>query len=153
MVPHWPGLRSRYTPPLRTLENADGVLLFTPESYEPEAVAAVRGWFRETDRQVYACGPLLPSASKAVAVANERKLSKEAAEIQAFLDEALRTSGEKSVVYVSPRLGALVRSRTRMDMTDLSMRRSRWVRCSGLQRAPRTCGLWLTFSSSSMCGL
>ncbi|KAI0716582.1 UDP-Glycosyltransferase/glycogen phosphorylase [Earliella scabrosa] len=84
-----------------TIEKADGVLLFTPESYEPEAVAAVRRWFKETNRPVYACGPLLPSASKGAAVANETKLSKESVEIQSFLDEVLRTSGERSLVYIS----------------------------------------------------
>ena len=86
---------------LRTLQKTDGLYLFTPESYEPEAVAAVRRWFAETGRPVYTSGPLLPSASKASAHENEKKLSKESDEIQTFLDEALKTSGEKSVVYVS----------------------------------------------------
>ena len=68
----------------------------------------MRQWFKETNRPVYACGPLLPSASKGAAVANETKLSKESVEIQSFLDEVLRTSGEKSLVYVSPSCDALV---------------------------------------------
>ncbi|KAI0738932.1 UDP-Glycosyltransferase/glycogen phosphorylase [Daedaleopsis nitida] len=84
-----------------TMEKADGVFLFTPESYEPEAVAAVRRWYAETSRPVYVCGPLLPSASKMSAHEKEKKLSTESSEIQLFLDEALKTSGEKSVVYIS----------------------------------------------------
>ncbi|KAI0779720.1 UDP-Glycosyltransferase/glycogen phosphorylase [Fomes fomentarius] len=84
-----------------TLEKADGLLLFTPTSYEPEAVKSARSWFGETGRQVYAVGPLLPAASKATAQANEKKLSAEATEIIAFLDETLKTSGEKSLVYIS----------------------------------------------------
>ncbi|KAI0745368.1 UDP-Glycosyltransferase/glycogen phosphorylase [Earliella scabrosa] len=83
------------------LEKSDGVLLFTPESYEPEAVAAARGWFAATGRRAYTTGPLLPSASKSTANLNEKKLSNESNEIVAFLDKTLETSGEKSLVYIS----------------------------------------------------
>ncbi|KAI0760274.1 UDP-Glycosyltransferase/glycogen phosphorylase [Fomes fomentarius] len=83
-----------------TLEKTDGVFLFTPESYEPEAVAAVRRWFGETGRPAYAVGPLLPAASKAAA-SKERKLSSESDEIQTFLNDTLKSSGEKSLVYIS----------------------------------------------------
>ena len=76
--------------------------MITPASYEPEAVAAARAWFAEKGRPAYAVGPLLPSASKATAQANEKKQSAEASEIQEFLDATLKTSGEKSLVYVSP---------------------------------------------------
>ena len=85
---------------LRDLESSDGVLLFTPTSYEPEAVAAMKGWFAETGRPAYAVGPLLPSASKETADANEKKQSNESGEIHAFLDTTLANSGEKSLVYV-----------------------------------------------------
>ena len=84
------------------MEVADGAILFTPESYEPEAVAAFKGWFAETDRPAYVSGPLLPSASKKTANESEKKLSKESAEIQEFLDSTLKTSGEKSLLYVNP---------------------------------------------------
>ncbi len=87
---------------LRTLEASDGLMMITPTSYEPEAVATAKAWFAETGRPSYAVGPLLPSASKATAVANEKKQSSEASEIQEFLDATLKTSGEKSLVYVSP---------------------------------------------------
>ena len=76
--------------------------MITPTSYEPEAVAAAKAWFAEKGRPAYAVGPLLPSASKATAQANEKKQSAEASEIQEFLDTTLTTSGEKSLVYVSP---------------------------------------------------
>ena len=75
--------------------------MFTPESYEPEAVAAARGWFAATGRRAYTTGPLLPSASKSTANLNEKKLSNESNEIVAFLDKTLEASGEKSLVYVS----------------------------------------------------
>ncbi|KAI0745133.1 UDP-Glycosyltransferase/glycogen phosphorylase [Earliella scabrosa] len=83
------------------LEESDGVLLFTPESYEPEAVAAAKEWFGATGRYAYTTGPLLPSASKSTATANEQKMSNESNEIITFLDETLKTSGEKSLVYIS----------------------------------------------------
>lgn len=85
------------------VEASDGIFLFTPESYEPYAVAAVRRWFRETGRPVYTTGPLLPDASKSEGAAadHEKTLSKEGAEIQQFLDDTLKSSGEKSLVYVS----------------------------------------------------
>lgn len=76
--------------------------MFTPASYEPEAVAAAKGWFGETGRPAYAVGPLLPSASKETAAANEGKQSVQSSEIQEFLDTTLKASGEKSLVYVSP---------------------------------------------------
>lgn len=105
------------------------MMLFTPTSYEPEAVKAARSWFGETGRQVYAVGPLLPAASKATAQANEKKLSAEANEIITFLDKTLKTSGKKSLVYVSLCL--------RYDWRSLLMHRAidlLWVRllaCAG----------------------
>ena len=42
----------------------DGMLLVTPECYEPTAVAAMRSWWGETGRKAYACGPLLPNTSQ-----------------------------------------------------------------------------------------
>ncbi|KAI0743898.1 UDP-Glycosyltransferase/glycogen phosphorylase [Daedaleopsis nitida] len=84
-----------------SFEKNDGVVLFTPECYEPEAVAGVRAWFAETGRPVYTAGPLLPSASQATANANEVKLSAEGSAFQTFLDETLKTSGEKSLIYIS----------------------------------------------------
>ncbi|RPD63794.1 UDP-Glycosyltransferase/glycogen phosphorylase [Lentinus tigrinus ALCF2SS1-6] len=84
-----------------TLETTDGAILFTPESYEPEAVAAFRRWFAETGRPAYASGPLLPSASKEAANETEKKLSKESPEIQDFLDVTLKTDGKKSLLYIS----------------------------------------------------
>ncbi|EIW63123.1 UDP-Glycosyltransferase/glycogen phosphorylase [Trametes versicolor FP-101664 SS1] len=84
----------------KTLDICDGVLLMTPEPYEPDAVAAVRKWYAETGRSAYVCGPLLPPKS-ATAKAKEQQQSKEATEISAFLDTTLKTSGKKSLLYIS----------------------------------------------------
>lgn len=85
----------------RTLEKVDGLLLYSPTSYEPEAVAAVKSWFAESGRAAYITGPLCPTASKVTMHENEKKISDKSDEIVAFLDETLKNSGEKSLVYVS----------------------------------------------------
>nr|VWP02307.1 Trihydroxynaphthalene reductase (EC (T3HN reductase) [Ganoderma boninense] len=85
----------------QTFEASDGLFMFTPTSYEPEAVAAAKGWFAETGRPAYAVGPLLPSASKATAAANEQKQSAESSQILEFMDANLKISGEKSLIYIS----------------------------------------------------
>ncbi|KAI0631466.1 UDP-Glycosyltransferase/glycogen phosphorylase [Trametes polyzona] len=82
-----------------TLESTDGAFLITAEPYEPEAVAAAKSWYAETGRPAYVCGPLLPPSS-ATAVEKEKQQSKEAGEIQEFLDATLKTDGEKSLLYV-----------------------------------------------------
>lgn len=84
------------------LENVvDGIFLFSPESYEPEIIAAVKGWYSKTGRHAYACGPLLPSASKATAKANELTQASKADEVVTLLDDTLKASGQRSLLYVS----------------------------------------------------
>ncbi|KAI8969573.1 hypothetical protein BD414DRAFT_259276 [Trametes punicea] len=82
-----------------TLEMCGGTILLTPESYEPEAVAAAKAWFADLGRAAYACGPLVATGSQATA--NEKTQSKQASEIEEFLDVTLRTSGERSMLYIS----------------------------------------------------
>ena len=88
----------------RVVQSMDGLLMTSPTSYEPESTAALKAWYAESGRSAYVCGPLLPSASKASAEVNEIKQSAQGAEIQAFLDSTLRTSGDKSLLYVSFRV-------------------------------------------------
>ncbi|KAI0633610.1 UDP-Glycosyltransferase/glycogen phosphorylase [Trametes polyzona] len=80
-------------------ESCDGVFLFSSESFEPEGVAAAKAWFGETSRPAYVVGPLLPPSTQAAV--HEKKLSAEAEEIQALLDNTLRTSGKHSLLYIS----------------------------------------------------
>ena len=84
------------------MEATDGAILFTAESYEPEAVAALKAWFAVSGRPAYVAGPLLPLASKEIANETEKKLSREATEIQDMLEATLKTAGENSLLYVSP---------------------------------------------------
>lgn len=111
------------------------MFLTTAEPYEPEAVAAVRGWFGETGRPAYVCGPLLPPTS-ATAAAKEKQQSTEAVEIQEFLDTTLKTSGEKSLLYV--RLGL----KTFGVRTRLMAKSCRFLSApfSGRSRRQRRCG-------------
>ncbi|KZT72409.1 glycosyltransferase family 1 protein [Daedalea quercina L-15889] len=82
-----------------TIAGCDGLILAGPECYEPEAVAALRDWFAESSRPVYACGPLIPHGPQAVSF--ERQQSPEAAKIEGFLDAMLASHGDNSVIYVS----------------------------------------------------
>ena len=84
----------------RTLEAVDGILLATPDSYEPEAVATVKEWFAERARPAYVCGPLLPSASKTMAAMYEMDEADSSDEVKWFLDATLERSGENSLLYV-----------------------------------------------------
>lgn len=83
------------------------MLLYTSEAYEPKAVAAMREWFGKTSRGLYATGPLMPLGEQVIEY--ERKQSKDAYSIKAFLNSALATSGERSLLYV--RLLRVVTSR------------------------------------------
>ena len=117
------------------LESLSGAMLITTNSYEPEAVAATKAWYAETGRHAYLVGPLLPTASKGTAAANEKKQSAEAGEIQAFLDETLKTSGEKSLLYVS----SVVHVSGKLP-DDADLTRFLSGRISGPPRPLRPCG-------------
>ncbi|KAH9927773.1 uncharacterized protein B0H18DRAFT_1118302 [Fomitopsis serialis] len=82
-----------------TIAGCDGLLIASPECYEPEAVAALRDWMAESSRPVYACGPLIPSGARAVAF--EKLQGSEAAKVESFLDAKLASHGQHSVLYVS----------------------------------------------------
>ncbi|KAH9914503.1 UDP-Glycosyltransferase/glycogen phosphorylase [Epithele typhae] len=79
----------------------DGVISISFESWEPEAFKLARQWLGETGRPVYIAGPLLPTASKATAAANEKSQSTEGAAIQQLLDDTLARSGPQSLLYIS----------------------------------------------------
>ena len=112
----------------------DGMLLVTPECYEPAAVAAMRSWFGETGREVHICGPLLPATSKENAQTHERKHVGGSSEIEDFLDATLKTVGPKSLLYV--RTCTFVSPFT----YSKNLVRFPWALCSGRSRSPRTCG-------------
>lgn len=77
----------------------DGIVVLTTESYERAAVAALRKWYSDMEKSAYIVG--LPLAHGSHASSGEKIQSKEAGQIETFLDNALKTSGEKSLLYVS----------------------------------------------------
>ncbi|KAI0644656.1 UDP-Glycosyltransferase/glycogen phosphorylase [Trametes meyenii] len=92
--------RAVFTCVYEILETVDGIVLLTPEPFEPGAVDAVRKWYAETGRPTVVTGPLLPPPS-ATASENEKKQSKVANEIEEFLEVTLKTYGERSLLYIS----------------------------------------------------
>lgn len=84
-----------------TYETCDGLIISSPEAYEPAAVAAIKEWFAETSRPVWAIGPLFPKMASPEAVAGEATQSESWEGIKEFLDAALTAHGEHSLLYVS----------------------------------------------------
>ena len=85
----------------RILETiVDGVFLFTPESYEPEIVRAVKAWFAKTGRHALVTGPMVPPTSKATASKNELLQSKDAKAVVDFLEGTVERKGVGAMVYV-----------------------------------------------------
>jgi len=79
----------------------DGMIITSPEAYEPHAIAATKDWFAENSRSVWAVGPLVISASSQQAVLNEEAQSEKSADIKKFLDNALAERGKLTVLYIS----------------------------------------------------
>ncbi|KAI9066601.1 glycosyltransferase family 1 protein [Trametes sanguinea] len=82
-----------------SIVTADGLFVVTPESYEPEAVAATRNWYSELSKPMYVVGPLQASGTQAAKY--EKQQSAQAQEVVSFLDYALKTAGERSLLYIS----------------------------------------------------
>lgn len=51
-----------------TIETIDGLILTSPEVYEPTVIADTRDWLAEKGRSVWAIGPLMPSLNSEEAV-------------------------------------------------------------------------------------
>jgi hypothetical protein len=75
-------------------------------AFDQEALEAMRTWLAETNRQMYAVGPLVPpgfgdrglsDAAKQIEIDSSAK----GGEFQAFLDKTLKSHGEHSLIYVS----------------------------------------------------
>ncbi|KAI0071140.1 UDP-Glycosyltransferase/glycogen phosphorylase [Panus rudis PR-1116 ss-1] len=85
----------------RVFDGCDGVVISTAEAYELEAVAEIRAWFAESNKDVYVVGPLLPGATNPQALDGEQKQSQDAAEILTFMNKVLEEHGAKSLLYFS----------------------------------------------------
>ena len=59
---------------------------------------SIEDYLSATSRKLYVVGPLLPSTRNAAAIEMEQAVK--TPEIKAFMDEALQSHGERSLVYV-----------------------------------------------------
>jgi len=66
-------------------------------AFESESLQAMKSWFADWNKELFAVGPLLPSG-----YGFTKQSSRGATEIENFMDRALKEYGEKSVVFVSP---------------------------------------------------
>ncbi|TCD71967.1 hypothetical protein EIP91_000099 [Steccherinum ochraceum] len=82
-------------------DECDGMIICSPEVYEPDVMAATEEWFAETGREVWAIGPLLPPLNNQVSTAGEEAQSEKAAEIKNFMDDVLEKNGRHSMLYIS----------------------------------------------------
>lgn len=86
--------------PARNAHTTDGIVTIDAAEYQPEATNAIRAFYAERGSgEVFYAGPLLPSGSQAVS--NEKVLAQNGTGIMNFLDEKLKSVGERSVLYVS----------------------------------------------------
>ncbi|KAH9934153.1 UDP-Glycosyltransferase/glycogen phosphorylase [Fomitopsis serialis] len=82
----------------QTLDGCDGVILSTPECYEPETIDAVRKYYNETSRSIFVCGPLTASSSRATVSEDQ---GPQATAVEQVLDRALQERGKGSLLYIS----------------------------------------------------
>ncbi|KAG5647511.1 hypothetical protein DXG03_009448 [Asterophora parasitica] len=75
----------------------DAQLLITSDAYEKESLDAVRAWFSDSQKPVYAVGPLLPAAS----ASTRSDLDESGTNVATFLDNALQKYGQRSVLFIS----------------------------------------------------
>ncbi|KAJ3487391.1 hypothetical protein NLI96_g3558 [Meripilus lineatus] len=83
------------------LEQCDGLIMTTPEEYEPEGIADIKKWFAKTSRSVYHLGPLLPALNDPKVSAEEKSISANGQEISDFMDSVLKSHGPQSMVYMA----------------------------------------------------
>ncbi|KAH8085452.1 UDP-Glycosyltransferase/glycogen phosphorylase [Cristinia sonorae] len=84
-----------------TFDQCDGFLITSPEVYEPAAISALKEWFAESKRGLWAVGPLLPSSGSEGAKTGEESLSANSDAIKKFMDETWAKHGERSMLYIS----------------------------------------------------
>ncbi|KAI0821606.1 UDP-Glycosyltransferase/glycogen phosphorylase [Trametes gibbosa] len=83
----------------RLVKEVDGLVTFDAAEYQPKSTAAVQQWFERSSRRAFFTGPLVPEGD--LAVANEASLSQNSDEISDFLNEKIKSHGEKSVLYIA----------------------------------------------------
>lgn len=76
--------------------DCEGIVITTTEVYEKASLEALKSWFAESKKPVYAVGPLLPPTYGEP----EILVGEENAEVQAFLEASLSRHGVRSLIFV-----------------------------------------------------
>ncbi|OJT08829.1 UDP-glycosyltransferase 84A1 [Trametes pubescens] len=79
--------------------SCDGVLMSTPECFDPLSIIGTRAWMGETARGAYAVGPLLSTGARAVE--NELMDADRGTEIRDFVSRVMKSHGPQSLLYIS----------------------------------------------------
>ncbi|KAI0828650.1 UDP-Glycosyltransferase/glycogen phosphorylase [Trametes gibbosa] len=79
--------------------SCDGVLLATPECFDPLSIIGTRAWMAETGRGAHAVGPLLSTGTRAVE--NALCEADRGTEIRDFVSRVLKSHGPLSLLFIS----------------------------------------------------
>jgi hypothetical protein len=84
----------------------DGLISVSSAAYDQKSLEALRVWFKETNRPVYAIGPLVPPGLGDTGLSDTAKQmeinsSNNGSDVQAFLDRILNSHGKQSLIYVN----------------------------------------------------
>ncbi|KAF5383026.1 hypothetical protein D9615_005086 [Tricholomella constricta] len=79
------------------LMDSDAVLIASSDAYEKVSLDAVRAWFLELEKPVYAVGPLLPAGY----ASTRSDVNESNANVEVFLEDMLEKHGPRSVVFIS----------------------------------------------------
>ncbi|KAF8577021.1 glycosyltransferase family 1 protein [Ramaria rubella] len=83
-------------------QECDGFLAVSSTAYEPESFDGMRTWLSETNRSIYAIGPLTPPDSLSESSKKQEiEASANGDEFEVFLNRQLKKYGEKSIIYIS----------------------------------------------------
>lgn len=86
------------------LRECDGFVGASSAAFDQESLEAMRVWLGETNRSVYALGPIVPpgyvTGLSDIAKQNEVASSNNGGEFESFLDDMLKGHGKHSVIYV-----------------------------------------------------
>lgn len=85
------------------LHECDGIVLLSSTAFDLEGCRTVKAWAAETNRPVYAIGPLLPDElfhTTQITRRDESDKSASGQEVIAFMDQIYESHGACSLLYV-----------------------------------------------------
>ncbi|GLB39041.1 putative UDP-glucoronosyl and UDP-glucosyl transferase [Lyophyllum shimeji] len=79
------------------VKDSDALMMTSSDAYEKSSLDAIRTWFAELQKPVYAIGPLLPAGY----TSTQSDVDESNADVKVFLDGALEKYGARSVFFIS----------------------------------------------------